>query len=60
MEVGPVSHHYLQGTTDFDLMDLGGWQAVAIVRVSSMFLGECLDNVMDAFNDNSQEHIYEQ
>lgn len=39
-----------QGATDMDLMDLGGWKSVAMVRRYRKVVDERLDSVMDAFN----------
>ena len=40
---------------DMDLMDLGGWKSVAMVRRYRKVIDERLDDVMDAFNENSGE-----
>ena len=42
-----------------DLMDLDGWKTVAMVRRYRKVVDERLDDVMDAFNDNSEEQISE-
>ena len=49
-----------KGATDMDLMDLGGWKSVAMVRRYRKVVDERLDDVMDAFNDSSEEQISEQ
>jgi len=49
-----------KGATDMDLMDLGGWKSVAMVRRYRKIVDERLDDVMDAFNENGEEQISEQ
>ena len=39
-----------QGATDMDLMDLGGWKSVAMLRRYRKVVDERLDSVMDTFN----------
>ena len=41
---------YTKGATDMDLMDLGGWKSVTMVRRYRKVVDERLDTVMDAFN----------
>ena len=48
-----------KGATDMDLMDLGGWKSVAMVRRYRKIIDERLDHVMDAFNENSEEQSSE-
>ena len=48
-----------KGATDMDLMDLGGWKSVAMVRRYRKVVDERLDDVMDAFNENGEEQISE-
>ena len=38
-----------------DLMDLGGWKSVAMVRRYRKVVDERLDHVMDAFNQKTEE-----
>ena len=42
-----------------DLMDLGGWESVAMVRRYRKIVDERLDDVMDAFNEDGEEQISE-
>ena len=48
-----------KGATDMDLMDLGGWKSVAMVRRYRKIVDERLDDVMDAFNEDGEEQISE-
>jgi hypothetical protein len=48
-----------KGATDMDLMDLGGWKSVAMVRRYRKIVDERLDDVMHAFNENGEEQISE-
>ena len=48
-----------KGATDMDLMDLGGWKSVAMVRRYRKIVDERLDDVMDAFNENGEEQASE-
>ena len=48
-----------QGATDMDLMDLGGWKSVAMVRRYRKIVDERLYDVMDAFNEDGEEQISE-
>ena len=48
-----------QGATDMDLMDLGGWKSVAMVRRYRKIVDERLDDVMDAFNEDGEEQASE-
>ena len=48
-----------RGATDMDLMDLGGWKSVAMVRRYRKVVDERLDDVMDAFNEDGEEQIAE-
>ena len=48
-----------KGATDMDLMDLGGWKSVAMVRRYRKGVDERLDDVMDAFNEDGEEQISE-
>ena len=43
-----------------DLMDLGEWKSVAMVRRYRKVVDERLDDVMDAFNEDGEEQISEQ
>ena len=49
-----------KGATDMDLMDLGGWKSVAMVRRYRKVVDERLDDVMGAFNDSGEDQISEQ
>ena len=49
-----------KGATDMDLMDLGGWKSVAMVRRYRKVVDERLDDVMDAFNEKIDEEASEQ
>ena len=40
-------------------MDLSGWKSVAMVRRYRKVVDERLDDVMDAFNENSEEQASE-
>ena len=42
-----------------DLMDLGGWKSVVMVRRYRKVVDERLNDVMDAFNENGEEQISE-
>ena len=44
-----------KGATDMDLMDLGGWKSVAMERRYRKVVDERLDDVMDAFNQKTEE-----
>jgi integrase len=48
-----------KGATDMDLMDLGGWKSVAMVRRYRKVVDERLDDVMDAFNEKTEEQASE-
>ena len=43
-----------------NLMDLGGWKSVAMVRRYRKVVDERLDDVMGAFNDSGEDQISEQ
>ena len=49
-----------KGATDMDLIDLGGWKSVAMVRRYRKVVDERLDDVMGAINDSSEEQTSEQ
>ena len=42
-----------------DLMDLGGWKSVAMVRRYRKVVDERLEDVMDAFNEKTDEQVSE-
>ena len=42
-----------KGVTDMDLMDLGGWKSVGMVRRYREAVDDRLNSVIDLFNDQS-------